>query len=82
MNDDLMSDLLAAVDQQMVSPATRYVALAYERLCRDGLDEQEAKEQIACCLGEVMDAMMRQRRGFDEKAYRKALDELPLPEDV
>jgi len=78
MNDDLLADLLRAVEQQMVSPQTRYVAKTMERLCGLGLSEEEAKEQIAWCLGEVMDAMMRARREFDEKAYREALDRLPV----
>lgn len=80
MNDDLLVDLLAAVEQQLVSPQTKYVAKAHERLCGAGLTSEAAKEQIALCLGEVMDAMMQARRGFDEKAYREALDGLPLLE--
>ncbi len=81
MNEDLIMDLLAAVEQQMVSPQTKYVAKAHERLCGLGLAPDQAKEQIALCLGEVMDEMMRSRRGFDEKAYREALDGLPMAQE-
>jgi hypothetical protein len=77
-DDDILPDLLAAVEQQLVSPQTKYVATTFERLCKAGLDAQQAKEQIALCLGEQMDEMTRRKRGFDEKAYREALDELPL----
>jgi hypothetical protein len=78
MTDELLSDLLAAVEQQLVSPQTSYVAKTLERLSAAGLTVEQAKEQIALCLGEVMDEMMRSRRGFDEKAYREALAGLPL----
>jgi hypothetical protein len=81
VNDDLLSDLLSAVEQQMVSPQTTYVAKTHERLCGLGLTPEQAKEQIGLCLGEVMDEMMRSRRGFDEKAYREALAGLPLVEE-
>jgi hypothetical protein len=78
MSDDLLPDLLAAVEQQLVSPQTKYVAQTYERLLKEGLEELEAKRQIALCLGEEMDAVLRQKRGFDEKAYRSSLEELPV----
>jgi hypothetical protein len=81
MNDDLLPDLIAAVEQQLSSPQTKYVVKTLERLSGLGLMPEQAKEQIAICLGEVMDEMMRSRRGFDEKAYREALDGLPLEEE-
>lgn len=78
MSDDLLPDLLAAVEQQLASPQTKYVAKTLDRLVKAGLDETEAKTQIAICLGEEMDQVLRKRRGFDEIAYRAALDELPM----
>jgi hypothetical protein len=81
MSDELLPDLLAAVEQQLVSPQTKYVAQTLARLVKAGLEETEAKNQIALCLGEEMDAVLRKKRGFDEKAYRAALDELPLAEE-
>ncbi len=80
MNDDLLPDLLAAVEQQLASPQTPYVAKALTRLTQLGLEETEAKTQIALCLGEQMDQLLRTRKPFDEKAYRSGLDGLPFPE--
>lgn len=80
MSDDLLPDLLAAVEQQLTSPQTPYVAKTLARLIKLGLDEQEAKTQIALCLGEEMDKVLRTRRGFDEKSYRALLDALPEEE--
>lgn len=82
MNDELLTDLLAAVEQQLVAPQTKYVAKTFERLTKLGLDETEAKEQIAICLGEEMDKVMRTKKGFDEKAYKVALDELPFADEA
>lgn len=81
MNDDLLPDLLAAVEQQLVSPQTPYVAKALARLVQLGLQEDEAKSQIALCLGEEMDKILRTRKPFDEKAYRAGLDELPFADE-
>lgn len=81
MNDDLLPDLIAAVEQQLVSPQTPYVAKAFARLLKLGLDESEAKSQIALCLGEEMDNILRTRKPFDEMAYRASLDTLPLAEE-
>lgn len=79
MNDELLADLLSAVEQQLVSPQTPYVAKTLVRLVKLGLEESEAKLEIAICLGEEMDEVLKKRRGFDEKAYREALDALPHP---
>ena len=80
MSDDLLPDLLAALEQQLASPQTKYVAKTLDRLIKAGLDETEAKTQIAILLGEQMDEMMRTKR-FDETAYREALDALPMAEE-
>ncbi|MEO5714547.1 MAG: hypothetical protein ABIT37_13760 [Luteolibacter sp.] len=81
MNDDLLADLLAAVEQQLTSPQTPYVAKTYTRLIKLGMEESEAKSEIAMCLGEEMDNILKTRKGFDEKAYRAALETLPHPAD-
>ena len=78
MNDDLLPDLIAAVEQQLLSPQTPYVAKALSRLLHLGLDESEAKIQIALCLGEEMDQILKKRRPFDESSYRASLDGLPF----
>jgi hypothetical protein len=81
MNDDLLPDLIAAVEQQLISPQTPYVAQTLARLVKLGVDEAEAKSQIALCLGGEMDQVLRKRRGFDEKAYRASLDALPMRDE-
>jgi hypothetical protein len=72
--DDFFQDLLAAVEQQLAAPQTRYVAKTLERLTSKGMSAEDAKERIAACLGEETDAMYRKKRGFDEKSYREKLD--------
>jgi hypothetical protein len=79
--DDLFPDLLAAVEQQLASPQTRYVATTLARLVAGGLADAAAKDQMAWCLGEQLDAVVRHRRAFDEPAYRAALDALPFDEE-
>jgi hypothetical protein len=81
MNDDLLPDLIAAVEQQLASPQTPYVAKTYARLLKLGIEETEAKSQIALCLGGEMDQVLRKRRSFDENAYRASLDALPMAVD-
>lgn len=81
MNDDLLPDLLAAVEQQLDSPQTAYVRKTLDRLLKLGIEDEEAKTQIALCLGERMDKVMRTRRGFDENAYKEALASLPFPDE-
>jgi len=82
MTDDLLPDLIAAVEQQLTSPQTPYVAKTFARLVKLGIEESEAKAQIALCLGEEMDQILRKRRAFDEKAYRASLATLPMAEET
>ncbi len=81
MNDDILPELLRAVEQQLLSAQTAYVKKTFDRLVKQGLEETEAKEQIAICLGEEMENVMRTKRGFDEKGYKEALAELPFIEE-
>ena len=78
MENDLVPDLLEAVEQQLLSKQTAYVSQTLKRLLKDGLDEEEAKHQIAYCLGKTMDRMVKSGRGFDERHYQERLGELPL----
>ena len=75
---DLVPDLLEAVEQQLQSKQTAYVGQTLKRLVKEGLDEEEAKHQIAYCLGKTMDRLARSGRGFDERYYQERLGELPL----
>ncbi len=81
MNNDLLPDLLIAIDQQIASPQTPYVRKTLDRLVKLGVEEADAKTQIAICLGEQMDEVMRTKKPFDEKAYRAALEELPFADE-
>jgi len=72
--DAFFQDLLAAVEQQLAAPQTRYVAKTFERLTVKGMSPEDAKERIAACLGEETDAMYRRKSGFDEKSYREKLE--------
>lgn len=81
MSDELLNALLSAVEQQLTSPQTKYVAKTYERLIKGGMEDAEAKHQLALCLGDETDQVLRKKRAFDENAYRAALAELPFPPD-
>lgn len=74
--DAFFQDLRDAVEQQLTSPQTPYVAKALERLTAKGMSEEDAKDRIAACLGEETDAMYRRKSAFDEKSYKKRLDEI------
>jgi hypothetical protein len=81
MNDDLLADLIAAVEQQLNSFQTLYVAETLSRLLKLGISRDEAVTEIALCLGEEMDQVLRNGRAFDESAYQTALKALPQIEE-
>ena len=78
---ELVPDLLQAVEEQLQSKQTAYVSQTFKRLVKAGLEEDEAKHQIAFCLGKTMDRMVKSGRGFDERHYQERLGELPLKDD-
>lgn len=82
MTDELLADLLTAVEQQLTSPETRYVAETFDRLRGLGLAETEAKTQIAIVLAEQMDLILKSKKPFDQAAYRAALAALPEEDEV
>ena len=77
-SSELVPDLLDAVEQQLASKQTAYVSQTLKGLVKAGLEEDEAKHQIAYCLGKTMDRMVKSGRGFDERHYQERLGELPL----
>ena len=79
MDSELMTDLLAAVEQQLESPQTRYVSETLERLTAAGASEEQAREMIAKVLGEISARMLEERSPFDADAYRQTLAELGPP---
>ena len=76
--DPLLADLRTAVDQQLTSAETPYVAETQARLVAAGFSDDEAKTEIALCLGEQMDALVDSGKPFNVKEYRTALAALPL----
>jgi hypothetical protein len=78
---DILKGLLQAVDEQLRSTQTPYVKTTYDRLRTLGLSDEQSREEIADCLGEELDEMLRQGRGFDETLYKKMLEALPWDEE-
>lgn len=74
--DAFFDELLAAVNQQIQSKETAYVAKTYERLQAAGLSAEEARESIARCLAEITDQVVRSGRPFDGNAYRMSLERI------
>lgn len=79
--DEIPAEMIDAVEQQIASPKTAYVAKTLNRLVKSGLSQNDAKAQIAIVLGEQMARMLKSNRPFNEKAYREALGELPMLPD-
>ena len=77
---DILRGLLQAVDEQLCSPQTDYVKSAYDRLRQLGIGDAQAREEIADCLGEELDAMLSHQRPFNEKNYQDLLNSLPWGE--
>lgn len=80
MTDELIADLLTAVEQQLTSPETPYVAETFARLRGLGLTDAAAKKQIAFALAEQMDLIIETKKPFDQSSYRALLNELPYDE--
>ncbi len=74
--DRFFDDLLDAVDQQLTSPATPFVSKTLDRLMKEGMERDEAREAIARCLAEEADQVMRSGRAFDLDGYRKSLERI------
>lgn len=72
--DRFFEELLHAIDQQLEAPKTAYVRKTLDRLIKEGLEPEEAREAIARCLAEATDRMFRSQRPFDEDAYRTSLE--------
>lgn len=77
---EILQGLLLAVDDQLRSSATPYVKTTYERLTSRGMGDEQAREEIADCLGQELDEMLEKKRPFDEQSYRSLLDALPWQE--
>lgn len=86
--DPLLTELLPAVSQQLLSSETSYVKDAHDRLTtkeqapgKEMLTPDEATEMIAFCLADELDQMEKKNRPFDAQRYQMLLQLLPtLPE--
>jgi len=79
--DDLVKNLLPAVEQQLESEQTPFVKQALSRLVKGGEDTEEAKMLIALCLADESNRMFIDQRDFDIARYQALLNTLPeLPE--
>ena len=79
--DDLVKNLLPAVEQQLESEQTPFVKQALSRLVKGGEDAEEAKMMIALCLADESNRMFIDQRDFDIARYQALLNTLPeLPE--
>ena len=80
--DEMIEDLLPAVQEQLSAPETAYVKGCLERLtAKEKLEEQEALELIAQALAVVINEMVVGGRPFDSEKYRSLLKDLPLLPD-
>ena len=75
-------DLITAVEQQLSSPDTPYVARCHERLIAEhNLPSEEAVEMIAHCLADELDTLQSEQRDFNVARYQLLLGLLPtMPE--
>jgi len=79
--DDLVKNLLPAVEQQLESAQTPFVKQAFDRLLRLDVEGDEAMMMIALCLADESNRMFIDKRDFDICRYEGLLDDLPeLPE--
>ena len=82
MEDPEILSLLPAIEEQLTSPATPFVAEALAHLLeQDDIEEEEAKYMLAFCLADEIEKMNREERPFNLERYQMLLNLLPaLPE--
>jgi len=79
--ENLVENLIPAVEQQLKSKDTLYVRASFDRLVKTGEKPDEVKMLIALCLADESNRMFIDKRDFDVKRYRALLDALPeVPE--
>jgi len=79
--DNLVKNLIPAVEQQLESEQTPFVKQVFDGLLKSGVENDEAKMMIALCLADESNRMFIDKRDFDLKRYQGLLDALPeLPE--
>ncbi|MDQ8190423.1 hypothetical protein [Roseibacillus persicicus] len=82
MDDPEILALLPAIEEQLTSPETPFVASTLTSLSsEDDIEEEEAKYMIAFCLADEIEKMNREERPFDLERYKLLLTLLPaLPQ--
>ena len=82
MDDPEIHALLPAVDQQLASPDTPFVAETLRHLVDDhGIGDDEARYMIAFCLADELERLGATDSAFDLERYETLLKLLPsLPE--
>jgi len=72
--ENLVQNLIPAVEQQLESSETKYVKAAFDRVVAGGEDAEEAKMMIALCLADESNRMFIDKRNFDAARYQGLLD--------
>lgn len=82
MDDPEILALLPAIEEQLASSATPFMAEALAHLLtQDDIAEPEAKYMLAFCLADELEKMTAEDRSFDLERYRLLISLLPaLPE--
>jgi hypothetical protein len=79
--NEIVVQLIPAIEQQMTSKDTPFVKKHFERLLGLGESEHEAKKMMALCLADESNRLYIEGRDFDLKRYQSLLEALPeLPE--
>ena len=68
---------LATVEQQIASGDPPEVRATRDRLCAEGLSQNEAAQMIAIVLRKEMKQMISESRSFDNARFSQMLGELP-----
>lgn len=82
MDDPEILTLIPAIEEQLHSPDTPFVAEAMETLLtEDDIEDEEAKYMLAFCLADEIEKMNKEERPFNSERYQMLLKLLPaLPE--
>ena len=80
--DEVVREILPAIEEQLGSQDTPYVRRTYERLLQEQeIEDEEARAMMAFCLADELEAMTTENRSFDAERYEMLLNLLPaMPE--
>lgn len=69
--------ILEVVENQLRAGNPPETKETFERLLKEGIDEQEAKRLIACVVAGEMFDVMKQQQPYNHDRFVKALNQLP-----